>query len=138
MREKTAKNRAAYSNFTCTARQKKEERQIGRSAFSLTPCIHLPFLPLGQPTQYTYARASRRLMHLTHLIPLFCPLPCSKSFCNELGTVEGIFLSFFKVRNFKKNPEPFCVTARSFAHLVIKQTLQVYSSFSQPFQTAFK
>lgn len=76
----------------------KKKRQIGRSAFSLTPCIHLPFLPLSQPTQYTYTRAlkssSHRRIQLTHFMPLFCPLVCCNSFCDELDTVKDIF--FFK------------------------------------------
>lgn len=50
----------------------EKKGQIGRCAFSLTPCIHLPLLPLCRPTQYTYTPAlkssSCRRIHLTHFI----------------------------------------------------------------------
>lgn len=47
-----------------------KKRQIRGSAFALTPCIHLLFLLLIHPTQYTYTQvlesSSHSQMHLTH------------------------------------------------------------------------
>lgn len=117
--------------FTCTARQK---RQIGRSASSLTPCIHLPFLPLG-PTYTIHLHTSPEIVLTqtdssdTFLFLLFCPLVRCKSFCDELETVKGHFLfSKLKEKKEKKNL-PLRIIAKSFPHQIIKQTLQVYSSF---------
>lgn len=81
----------------------------------MTPCIHLLFLPLLQPTQYTYTQAlesfSHRRIHLTHFTSLCCPLVCCKSFCDELDVVMGIFFS-----KLKKKKSQLLIIATSLAH----------------------
>ena len=86
------------SHLHCT------KRQIGRSAFSLTPCIHLPLLPL-KPT-YTIRlhtkpwnppRTDGFIWHI--FIPFVLSSARCESFCDALDTVAGIF--FFS--KLKKN-----------------------------------
>lgn len=120
--------------------------QIGRCAFSLTPC-YSPGSPPTLPTYTIHLHTSTEILFMqtdssdTFFIPLFCPSVCRSSFCDELDVVGGIFF-FKKGEEGKEKKSQLWIIARFFAHLIIKKppttTSVAYSSFSQPFHTALE